>query len=116
MQNLKTPETATIKSLRLEMGVFHVDGRRPLTEAELGLVAFEEPDIRLRGESGDCITHKAPNGRHFTVRDLIEAVEETERQTRGKTRWLGGGVDVHHVYFEGLEPEKDGSWTICWGS
>jgi len=91
MLNLKAPEMATIKSIRLEMGVFNVVGRRELTEAELALIVFDQPEIRLRGESGDCILHKAPNGRQFTVRDLIEAVESTERQTRGKTRWLGGG-------------------------
>ncbi len=52
---------------------------------------------------------------HFTVRELLQAVEDTERQTRGKSDWFDG-VDIHHVYFEGLHEEEPGIHTIYWGS
>jgi hypothetical protein len=51
------------------------------------------------------------------IDDLIAAIEETERRTRGNTQWFGE-IDVHHVYFEGLVPAADaeGVWEIVWGS
>jgi hypothetical protein len=30
-------------------------------------------------------------------------------------RWLGG-VDVHHVFFEGIKLGDDGVWGTGWGS
>jgi len=115
--NLKASPTAIVTSLRLDTYMLDEEAheRRPLTEIEHGLVVFEGPRLILRGDSGGPFEHHAPNGRSFTVRDVIAAVESTERQTRGSSDWLGG-VDVHHVYFEGLAPEDDGSWSICWGS
>jgi hypothetical protein len=40
---------------------------------------------------------------------------KTERQTRADSDWLDG-VDVHHVYFEGLSGGTGGIWEINWGS
>ncbi len=88
---------------------------RDLTKEELDLVVFQGPHIRLRGESGDIVEHKAPNDESFTAEELLAAVEETERRTRGNSEWFGG-VDVHHVYFEGIYQDEDGVWGICWGS
>jgi hypothetical protein len=53
---------------------------------ELASVAFLAPTIALRSDGGD-VTHRAPNG----------------------------GIDVHHIFFEGLSPEGD-VWRISWGS
>ncbi|CAG1770864.1 hypothetical protein BAC2_01332 [uncultured bacterium] len=115
--NLAAPDRARIASLHLETEVYDPDTEesRPLTEAELAQPVFRGPEIRLRGESGLVVSHHAPDGQQFTVRTLLAAVEATERQSRGATEWLGG-VDVHHIYFEGLEPCDDGSWEISWGS
>lgn len=52
---------------------------------------------------------------HFTVRELVHAVEKTELETRGSSEWLGG-IDVHHIFFEGISAEADGTWALCWGS
>jgi hypothetical protein len=60
------------------------------------------------------VEHDAPNGKAFTTRDLKAAIEKTEQAGRENAPWLGG-VDVHHVFFEGIELEDD-VWTICWGS
>lgn len=115
--NLAASPDAKVMTLRLTTGVYDeaVDESRPLTEDELRRVVFEAPRLRLRGESGEVITHEAPDGRHFSVRDLLAAVEETERRTRSGTEWLGG-VDVHHTYFEGIHRTDDGVWEIYWGS
>ena len=114
-----TPE-AGIVSLKLVVEIYNsdTDERRPLTPEELDSVAFRGASIRLRSEEGEAVSHAAPNGQFFTVRQLLAAVEETERQTRDQSEWLGG-VDVHHVYFEGIHPDEDGEegvWQICWGS
>ncbi|GAB2663226.1 hypothetical protein GCM10027088_47380 [Nocardia goodfellowii] len=75
---------------------------------------LESPVLNLRG-FGDPVEHRASNGKWFTVRDLVTAIAETERRTRQQSQWYGG-VDVHHVYFEGIHEGADGVWEIYWGS
>jgi hypothetical protein len=87
---------------------------RALTPEELDSVAFRGSEIRFRS-GGRTVTHYAQNGTFFTVRQLLLAVEETERQTRSEMEWLGG-VDVHHIIFEGIHEDSDGAWFIWWGS
>lgn len=116
-----TPE-AGIATLKLTAEVFNDEAEtfRPLTSEELDSVAFRGASIRLRSEEGEAVSHAAPNGQFFTVRQLLAAVEETERQTRAQSEWLGG-VDVHHVFFEGVHQgeeadAEDDAWEIWWGS
>lgn len=116
--NLSASPEAKVATLHLRTEVYNdeIDENRELTVEELAAVAFHGSQIKLRGESEKVVSHDAPNGRYFTVRELLQAVEETERQTRGQSQWLGG-VDVHHIYFEGIEfNDEDGVWEICWGS
>lgn len=88
-------------------------GDRRLTRAELDRVAFRGGQIKLRGEAGKVVSHDAPNGEFFTVRDLLHAVEETERQTRGRA----DESDLFcHIFFEGIGLAADGVWDISWGS
>jgi hypothetical protein len=56
----------------------------------------------------------APDGATFTIRDLAAAIAKTERESRERGEWLGG-IDVHHIFFEGLSFDDD-VWTISWGS
>ena len=116
MLNLKASPTAKIASLRFEVTIDDGgDEPRPLNQAELDSIAFAEPRIRLTGETSDTVAIEAPNGRHFTVRDLIQAIETAELELRAKSEW-DGGIDVHHIYFEGLSEEPDGAFFISWGS
>lgn len=117
LENERASSTATIRSISLQVSVYGQDEEiRALTEAEWESVAFPAPSILLVGQAGLAVAHEAPNGgAAFTVRELVKAVEETERRTRGSTRWLGG-VDVHHVFFEGLDEREEGMWAIRWGS
>jgi hypothetical protein len=114
LTNLKAPATATISAVKLEPYVYENGDSRALTEDELATVAFDGPEIVIRNLTGS-VRHAAPSRAGFTVRDLLAAVEETERQTRGKSSWFGG-VDVHHLFFEGLYLQEDGAWSIAWGS
>jgi hypothetical protein len=115
--NLAASPEARITSLRLNASVFDYDTeeRRPLTESELDTVVFKGGEIRMRGESELIISHLAPDCHSFTIRDLLAAVEATELRSRSSTEWLGG-VDVHHIYFEGIHLDVDGIWNIYWGS
>jgi hypothetical protein len=78
---------AEIVDVRLHPEVFEEDEQkfRDRTEAGLQLVIFHESHIRLRGEGGDVVEHKAPNGKSFTVKEMFAAIEETERKTRGNS-------------------------------
>ena len=93
---------------------------RSLTKEELNQVVLEEvSEIFLIGETtlntkGTEVCHKSKNNR-FTVKDLIKAVLVTEKKTRKDTDWFGG-IDVHHVYFEGLVKVRKNIFHICWGS
>ena len=61
------------------------------------------------------MTFNAKNGKNFTFKELLDCVLEFEKVDRPKTLWFGG-VDCHHVYFEGLHLNKNGSYSIFWGS
>ena len=58
-------------------------------------------------------------GRHtqaFTVSEVVKAVEKFERVDRPKSKWFGG-IDCHHVFFEGLCPNAEkNAFCIRWGS
>lgn len=112
---MAAPPTARVKSVKLRAEVFENNDVRPLTEEELNSIALRQPSVTLQNDSGKQVTHRASNGAHFTVRELLNAVEETERKLRAETEWLGG-VDVHHIYFEGIEPIGPATFQILWGS
>lgn len=117
LANLAAPPTARLVSVALRLEVFEDDDFRPLTADELGRVVLRTPRIRMRSYQLEkvVVEHEAPAGARFTVADLGAAVEATERRTRGDTEWFGG-IDVHHIFFEGIELGDDGVWMIWWGS
>lgn len=116
LMNLVAPATARIKSVAMELHVYEEEDDRELTDEEWNRVVIRAPRIGMRSVDTDeiVIDHDAPDGATFTVRNLADAIAKTERESREHGEWLGG-VDVHHVFFEGIELE-DGVWTICWGS
>lgn len=109
------PENALISKIEWEPYTYGEEDVQELTAEQLSVVVFPEPTITLCGEAGIPTTHYAPNGKYFTVRDMIAAVIATEAQTRGQTEWFGG-IDLHHVFFEGIYRNGDGGWRIAWGS
>jgi hypothetical protein len=116
LSNQKALPDAQLISVALEAYTFRDGERCALSDAELDEVALVEKVVRLRSRTSAAISRfDAPNGVHFTVRDLLSCVEETERQARPSSVWFDG-IDVHHVFFEGLGLEEDGVWRIDWGS
>jgi hypothetical protein len=114
LSNERALPGARIVSMSIDTYRF-VDGEiLPLTSEESSLIAWAHPTITLAG-LGRPVTHHAPNGVHFTVRDLFDAVLETERQTRDDSEWFDG-VDVHHVFFQGIHVDKGGLLRTSWGS
>jgi len=116
LANQRSGANAGIKKLSLSAEVYEedADSFRSPTNAELDEVVLERPTVTLRSFGHD-VEHVAPDGKRFTARDLLMAVEETERRTRSETEWFGG-IDVHHVFFEGLHEAKDGALRVSWGS
>jgi hypothetical protein len=119
MYNTTGAPGAKIKSVKFDAYVNledehgEYDQRKP-TKAELDSVVLKQPSLKMSGRANVDVEHKAPNKKYFTARDLIAAIRETERQTRSQTVWFGG-IDTHHVYFEGLHIEG-GAYHIFWGS
>ncbi len=119
--NLKSVPTAKLLDVTWEdVRVYTSDKNEPfreLTKEEWKLIVFDCPEIELgcsiSNYCGDRETtkHQAPNGKYFTVRDMVKAVVDNQKQTRGATDWFGG-IDVHHIYFEGI----DANGHIGWGS
>ncbi len=115
--NLAAPPAAEVQAVQFEAEVYLPESKdfRELTPSERDSVVLLGPNILLRGESGGVVAHEAPNGESFSVQELLCAVMETERQTRGDSEWLGG-IDVHHCFFEGIYLDDQGVWCINWGS
>jgi hypothetical protein len=113
LYNVSAPPTAKIKSIKFQPSIMKDDDFVNPTKKDLAEIIIVAPTITINSRGGSA-TFNAPNGKHFTAGDLIVVIEESERQTRGNTEWFGG-IDVHHVYFEGLVPDKNG-YTIYWGS
>ena len=117
LYNLAAPSTARIASIELRLDVFEEDigNFRLLTDEEWNRVVFRDSTIHIRGAGDRVVEHRAPNGKWFTTRELAAAIEETERQTRGYSEWFGG-IDVHHIFFQGIDVGEDGVWSTSWGS
>lgn len=52
----------------------------------------------------------------WTVKALLDCIVQTETAQRKKSEWLGG-IDAHHVFFEGLVWDDEAeAYEISWGS
>jgi hypothetical protein len=106
--NEAAPPSARIGRVSLELRVvvdIEDNAYRDLTEEEWRRMVLPVPVIRLRGLGEIVVRHRAPDGASFTVRDVVVAIVETERQTRASTEWFGG-IDVHHVYLSGTRRQR----------
>ncbi|KAJ3025452.1 hypothetical protein HK097_006681 [Rhizophlyctis rosea] len=93
---------------------------RPLTNAEWDSIAYDAPEIKLGDFDEDPYyqTFTAPNGRNFTVRELVQVVKKYEQGARNREfeddyEWEAiKGIDNHHIHFEGLKGGRNGVWYI----
>ena len=92
-------------------------GFRKATEEELDAIAYQGSEIVLASSSLYC----SPPGRFrvseagFTVRQLWQAVEQYEKRARPLSQWFNA-IDMHHVFFEGLDKDDDEEFVVRWGS
>lgn len=116
LRNVFADSNAKVKSISLAEPTFFNTKLAEfilLTEDELNSVVLDQSQITLES-FGKRMVHNAPNGKSFSVRDLLNAVEKTEQMVRPQTDWFGG-IDCHHIYFEGIHL-KNGVYEIYWGS
>jgi len=115
LENVKAPSGARLLGVKLAANIYvaETEDFRELTAAEFDTVVFRGRSLVLRGLA-EPIEH-IETDESFTVRDVLRAVEATELSTRGHSEWFDG-IDVHHIFFEGLHEEEAGVWTIYWGS
>lgn len=83
-----------------------------LTEEELKTVVTSDYTIVSRYTDSSMSFEGS-----FTLREVINHVLEFEKIDRPKTDWFGG-IDAHHIFFEGFSKikDKDNTYSICWGS
>lgn len=114
LSNLKAISTAKIKNIKL-INIYEIDfntyDNLKISKEKMNEETYYCSQLTLMGRARIPVMHKAPNGKFFTLKDVISAVEETEKQTREHTEWFGG-IDVHHVFFDGISEEGQ----IYWGS
>jgi hypothetical protein len=87
-----------------------------LTEEELNQTAFIGDEITFKDGFTE-ITYSSKDGQ-FTVLELVAVIVEFEKVIRPKSDWFGG-VDTHHVYFEGISSTTHNGAVvhmISWGS
>lgn len=63
-------------------------------------------------------TFWAPNGKDFTVKDLVQSIVKFEEEDRlhPKAKDFNGNIDLHSLHFEGLIRNSNGTYTSSWGS
>jgi hypothetical protein len=116
LENMKASPSAQLRSLTIEWEILEDAGFRQIAADEWTLPVIRAAKIRLRAYGCDAvIEHTAPDGSLFTVRDRANAVECTERKGRADTSWFDG-IDVHHVFFDGIHQDADGIWHVRCGS
>ena len=95
---------------------FTQDDLVPLSEEDMDKCAFFKKSLTLTSAYGGDYeqTFNAPNKKWFSVRDFFVAVAEMEGNARKHSDWFGG-IDTHHVYFEGTT-KKGKKLVINWGS
>ena len=112
-----------VKSVSWEPFVDEDEDYRRLSDEELKMVVFEAPTITLSSEcGGGFIEHHAPNGKFFTVRDMLQVICSHELQARSASLEVD---DYHHIfggiYFKGegrisRSYWEDGVGYIVWDS
>jgi hypothetical protein len=88
-----------------------------ITSDDLASIALMKPSITFYDDQTNYeATFQAPAGQgYFTVSDLLNTLVAWEQQNRPRTEWFGG-MDIHHVFFEGIEPNAQGKFYVAWGS
>jgi hypothetical protein len=104
-----------IKAESIRLDVASREKKLAKEKEEFEKVCYKNSEIKIQSLTSEVVQYKSPNGNYFTVKDMIEVIEKLEMLTRKNSIWLGG-IDLHHIYFEGMIEEKDNVFKIQWGS
>jgi hypothetical protein len=93
------------------------------TSADLALpgligntMTLENKHTQRRKYTTKHVEHTFTNKRgYFTCGELIDNIVQYANINRPHTRWFGG-IDCHHIFFEGLTSCGKDTYTIYWGS
>ena len=98
-----------------KQGKFMDDDQIEVGEDECAMMALDKPKVTITNHHDMKKTYRAPNGKYFTVLDLLTAVTKFEKYARNHGPYWFGAPDIHHRFLEGIE--IDGSKvTTDWGS
>lgn len=78
------------------------------------LVIFDKNTIEFKDEDHSRKTYHFPTNR-VTIRQFVDAIVDFEKISRPKSEWFGG-IDCHHIFYEGIYPDANGTYSIFWGS
>jgi len=109
-----------IKSISIDrIRKFEDDEIVDVKQEELDEICYKEKKIILMEHSSpfnNRVTMTFENENGFTVKEMFNNIVEFEKKTRPLTDWFGG-VDAHHVYFEGLHFAGEmNTYAPMWGS
>ena len=108
------PDTK-IKSMKWgNIGKFNedTDDIEEVKDEELDAKCYEEKEIRIIS-NGQSETFHQKDG--YTARDLFNCIIALELKARPETDWFGG-IDAHHIFFEGLYHMDGTTYQVYWGS
>jgi len=87
----------------------------PFTQEFSDSIAFSNSSITISSINNTPPKTYTSSNKYFTVGDLLNIIIDYEYLDRPNSEWFGG-IDVHHIYFEGLGKQPDGTYQIYWGS
>lgn len=117
--NLQADPTATlldIKACHIAHWNDELQEHIDYSEEQLNtLVVYDKKTIEFMDELSDARkSYDFPTNR-VTVRQLVDAIVDFEKISRPKYKW-SGGIDCHHIFYEGIYLTEDGAYSIHWGS
>lgn len=107
-----------LKNISMEWDKWENEDLVPLTEEDLNTIVTTKTNMVICGyKTNILLGFDSENKTGFTLKELLEAVEYTEKVSRPWTSWYDG-VDCHHIYFEGLVEDKNapGVYNLRFGS
>lgn len=113
LNRFEEPDSEVLSVTASSLTRFEDDDIYELTEEDENKPGFNGNELYLSSEHMDW-TYTNDKG-FFTIKEVVECIEDFERMNRPKTEWFGG-IDCHHIFFEGLHPGPNGSYSVFWGS
>ena len=114
---MKNSRMISLKAAPLDRFDEGLDEWIELTPEELRQPGFVGNSLKLKSRKGKTQQTYFNEKGFFTLAEVVEKIVDFERIDRKdpKNEWFGG-IDCHHIFFEGLHPIGDDAYYIYWGS